>query len=110
MDFAEEAKQFYKKNNDSFLKVANTFIGDDTRLGRELLSNEEVDRIAKIRSVSAYNVLNWTLQEYELSEWYLWLEENVLLEIVVPLFSEVLKQYPAIGLLKENEVNKLLNE
>ena len=35
MDFAEETKQFYKKNNDCFLKVANTFIVDDTRLGRE---------------------------------------------------------------------------
>ena len=109
-EIKKTVEDIYAKTGMTLTDAFNTFIGDDTRLGRELLSNEEVDRIAKIRSVSAYNVLNWTLQEYELSEWYLCLEEKVLLEIVVPLFSEVLKQYPAIGLLKENEVNKLLNE
>ena len=60
------------------IKMSNPDILSKT--GRELLPDETVEYFKEIRSINYFNVLNKTLSEYTFAEWYVCLDEKVLLE------------------------------
>ena len=68
------------------IKMSNPDILSKT--GRDLLPDETVEYFKEIRSINYYNVLNKTLSEYTFAEWYVCLDEKVLLEQCLPRRSE----------------------
>ena len=76
-----------------------------SKTGRDLLPEETVEYFKEIRSINYYNVLNKTLSEYTFAEWYVCLDEKVLLEQCLPRYSEKLDMDPLMpGLFSKGEI------
>lgn len=85
------------------IKMSNPDILSKT--GRDLLPEETVEYFKEIRSINYYNVLNKTLSEYTFAEWYVCLDEKVLLEQCLPRYSEKLDMDPLMpGLFSKGEI------
>ena len=85
------------------IKMSNPDILSKT--GRDLLPEETVEYFKEIRSINYYNVLNKTLSEYTFAEWYVCLDEKVLLEQCFPRYSEKLDMDPLMpGLFSKGEI------
>lgn len=64
--------------------------------GRDLLSDEVINYFLDVRSIHYYRVIHKKLKNYSLFEWIVCLEESVLLEYALPIFSRVLYEYPML--------------
>jgi hypothetical protein len=85
------------------IKMSNPDILSKT--GRELLPEATVEYFKEIRSINYFNVLNKTLSEYTFAEWYVCLDEKVLLEQCLPRYSEKLDTDPLMpGLFSKGEI------
>lgn len=106
MDIFEKHFEMLKNNEEIFRKYS---IKDDKGLilsdekkkdfyikGRDLLSDEIAKYFLEIRSIYYHNVINNNLQQYSFYEWIVCLEENILLEYAIPIFSRVLQEYPML--------------
>lgn len=76
------------------LEMPKSFKLNLEKLGSELLEPNDVERISKIRCIYYSNLLTNKLSDFSYFEWLVCLEEKVLLEYTIPLFSRVLFKYP----------------
>lgn len=66
------------------------------KTGKELLTAEKAEQFMEVHSIYYDNVVMKKLNEYTLPEWFVCLDEKVLLEYAVPVFAGVLKEYPML--------------
>lgn len=64
--------------------------------GKEILTIEKIQELMEVRSIYYNNVVMKKLIEYSLPEWFVCLEEKVLLDCAIPIFSKVLHVYPML--------------
>ena len=101
----QEIFEQYKMIESAGIRVSDIRKPDYLKFGRELLAIEKSKQFMQVRSVHHYNVVMKTLEEYTLPEWIVCLEEEVLLEYAIPIFSRVLESYPMLcGMNNEWEV------
>lgn len=78
------------------IRLSDDMKKDLLKTGKELLTKEKSQELIEVRSIHYYNVVMKILKEYSLPEWFACLEEKVLLEYAIPVFSGVLKVYPML--------------
>lgn len=106
MNIFEKHFSMLKKNEEIFekfkarecigIKISENAKKDFFKTGKELLTIEKEKQFMEIRSIHYYNVIIKKLKEYTLPEWIVCLNEKVLLEYAVPVFSRVLNEYPML--------------
>lgn len=106
MDIFQKRIKILKENEQIFNQYCGReelgiLISDDKKhdflkKGGELLEEEEKSYFEEVRSIYYHNVVNKTLCEFSFPEWVVCIEEKVLLEYAVPIFSRVLKVYPML--------------
>ena len=80
------------------------------RLGKEIISNEVCESLLDVRSIHYHNVVNKKIIDYTFPEWIVCLEEELLLEYAIPIFSRTLLHYPMLsGMNNEWEVLYLIS-
>lgn len=87
----------YAVDSDLGIYTDDLFKNNIKKLGKELISNKnDIERISEIRSVECFNIINLSLNQYTYFEWLACLEEKILLEYTVPIFSRVLEKEPLL--------------
>lgn len=86
----------YKMEENIGIRFSDDMQKDLMKIGKELLTIEKSQELMEVRSIHYYNVVMKKLKEYSLPEWFVCLEEKVLLEYAIPVFSRVLKVYPML--------------
>lgn len=92
----QEIFEQYKMTESIGIKISDIRQKDYLKVGRELLSIEKSEQFMEVRSIYYYNVVTKRLEEYTLPEWLVCLEEEVLLEYAIPIFSRVVENYPML--------------
>lgn len=93
---SEEAFKKYSTRTENGLKIPDDREKDFCIEGRNLLSVDVITYFLEVRSIYHYNIVNMKLKDYSFPEWVVCLEENVLLEYALPVFSRVLQEYPML--------------
>ncbi len=94
-----------KDNENLGIKIPNNIQNGFNKLGKEILSSKTCERLLEYRSIHYNNVVNEKLSDYNLPEWVVCLEEEVLLEYAIPILSRVLSHCPMmLGMNNEWEV------
>lgn len=106
MDIFEKQMKMLKENEQIFNQYyekedVGIFISDDkkqdfSKKGSELLEETVIASFEQVRCIYYWNIINRTLREFSFWEWAICLEEKVLLEYAIPIFSRVLKSYPML--------------
>lgn len=106
MDIFEKHFKMLESNEEIFKKYSikeekGLILSDEKKRdfcvkGKNLLSEEVTNYFLEIRSIYYQNIINNTLQQYSFYEWVVCLQEKVLLEYAVPIFSRVLYEYPML--------------
>ena len=86
----------YYRNEEMRIIICNDKKENFQKRGYELLEIEVKSRFEKVRSIYYYNIVNKRLHDYSFPEWIVCIEEKVLLEYAIPIFSRVLKYYPML--------------
>ena len=92
----EEIFKKYSVKTENGLRFSNNKEKDFYKNGKNLLSIEVIEYFLEVRSIHYHNVINMKLKQYSFSEWIVCLEENVLLDYALPIFSRVLQEYPML--------------
>lgn len=106
MDVFEKHFMMLKKNEEIFkkysikkengIKFSADKAKDFYKSGKNLLSIEVIEYFLEVRSIHYHNIINLNLNQYSFPEWIVCLEENVLLDYALPIFSRVLQEYPML--------------
>ena len=99
MEMLKKYEDIFKKyylNETEGISLSDQKKKDLEKKGSELLKQEDKLRFEKVRSIYYVNIINKCLSSYLLPEWTICLEENVLLEYALPIFSRVLSHYPML--------------
>ena len=87
---------FEKYKNRGEIKAFSNEQAEFSMRGKELLTIEMCEQFMEVRSIHYYNVVTKKMGEYTFPEWLVCLNEKVLLEYVIPIFSGALKEYPML--------------
>ncbi|MBE5871733.1 MAG: hypothetical protein E7294_10805 [Lachnospiraceae bacterium] len=68
-----------------------------SKWGKELLSQNKIDYLMEMRCLEAQHILFSPLKEYSYHEWMLCLREGILLDYAIPVFANVLNNYPMLA-------------
>lgn len=90
----QEIFETYKKKSDKGIKLSNEQKDNFNKKGKELLKKDEIAHLLEMRGINYTNVVKNELKDYSFYEWLVCLEQKVLLEYAVPIFSKVLVYYP----------------
>lgn len=66
------------------------------KTGKDLLPEDKTKEFREVRSIHYHNVITKKLKEYNFPEWIVCLNEKVLLDYTIPIFSRVLAEYPML--------------
>lgn len=86
----------YKRAENIGIRISDKKKKDYVKIGGELLTKEKGKQFMEVRSIHYHNVVVKKLEEYSLPEWLVCLNEEVLLEYAIPIFSRVLNKYPML--------------
>ena len=92
----ERVFEQYCRNEKSRVLISDAQKENLKKCGSELLNKEIKERFEETRSIYYHNILNMPLLEYTFPEWVVCLQEKVLLEYAIPIFSRVLVHYPML--------------
>lgn len=93
----------YKNLDKIGLKIVNN--KQYCSFGKDLLTSDTSNKFLQVRSIHYYNVVTKKLKDFSLPEWLVCLNEEILLEFAVPIFSRVLEKYPMLcGMNREWQV------
>lgn len=92
----KEVFEKYKVKENTGIKITDQEKKDYQKMGKDLMTIEKSEQLLEVRSIHYYNVVMKKLKDYSFPEWIVCLNEKVLLEYAIPVFSRVLKEYPML--------------
>lgn len=99
----------FKSSENVGILIPHNMLTKYDNLGKDLISEEVCESLLEVRSIHHSNVVNKKLNDYDLPEWIVCLEEEILLEYAIPIFSRTLCHYPMLsGMNNEWEVLYLI--